>query len=355
MSDTLEIMKNAISKVVAGEDLTETEAQDVMRAIMSGGAAPTQIASFLTALRLKGETVEEITAFARVMRQFAARINPKVKGILVDTCGTGGDKIKTFNISTVVSLVAAGVGIPIAKHGNRSVTGKAGSADVMEALGVKIDLEPPKVERCIEEVGYGFMFAPVFHGAMKYATPVRREIGIRTVFNILGPLTNPANARAQLIGVYDGHLTETLARVLGKLGLERAMVVHGLDGLDEISNLGKTQVSELGGDGVRTYTVEPKDFGFDLAKPEDIRGHDAEGNAVLLLKLLRGDDGPRRDVVLMNAAAAVIVGGKASNFREGVEAAREAIDSGRAYEKLRALVKATGGDFSKLEALEAKL
>jgi anthranilate phosphoribosyltransferase len=225
----------------------------------------------------------------------------------------------------------------------------------MEALGVKIDLEPQEVERCIEEIGYGFMFAPVFHGAMKYATPVRREIGIRTVFNILGPLTNPANARAQVLGVYDRDLVETLAKVLGKLGVEHAMVVHGLDGLDEISNLGKTQVSELRGGEVKTYTVGPKDFGFDLAKPEDIRGYDRETNAVLLLKLLKGGNGPRRDIVLMNSAAAIIVGGKATDFGEGVEIAKESIDSGNAYKKLRNLIKATGGDSSRLEALEAKL
>jgi len=345
----------AIGKLVERKDLTEDEAESAMKCIMSGEATPAQIGSFLTALRLKGETVEEITSFARVMREFAARINPRVDGILVDTCGTGGDKIKTFNISTAVALVAAGAGIPIAKHGNRSVTSKAGSADVLEALGVKIDLAPSEVERCIEEIGFGFMFAPVFHGAMKYATPVRREIGIRTVFNILGPLTNPANAQAQILGVYDRDLTEVLANVLVGLGVKHAMVVHGLDGLDEISNLGRTQISEVKDGEVRTYTVEPEDFGFDSAKPEDIKGYDREGNAVLMIKLLKGDDGPRRNVVLMNSAAAMIVGGKASDFREGVEVAGEVIDSGKAYEKLRALIKATGGDMSKLGALEAGL
>jgi anthranilate phosphoribosyltransferase len=289
------------------------------------------------------------------MREFATRINPKVGGILVDTCGTGGDKVKTFNISTAVALVAAAAGVPIAKHGNRSVTSKAGSADVLEALGVKIDLDPPKVERCIEEIGFGFMFAPVFHGAMKYATPVRREIGIRTVFNILGPLTNPANAQAQVLGVYDRGLTETLANALVGLEVKRAMVVHGLDGLDEISNLGMTQISEVEGSEVRTYMVEPKDFGFYRARPEDIKGYDKDGNAILMIKLLNGDDGPKRDIVLMNSAAAMIVGGKAPNFKDGVEIAREAIDSGKAYEKLRALIRATGGDMSKLEALEARL
>jgi anthranilate phosphoribosyltransferase len=345
----------AIEKLVERKDLTEDEAESTMKCIMRGEATPAQIGSFLTALRLKGESVEEITSFARVMREFAARINPRVKGVLVDTCGTGGDKIKTFNISTAAALVTAGAGITIAKHGNRSVTSKAGSADVLEALDVKIDLAPLDVERCIEKIGFGFMFAPVFHGAMKYATPVRREICIRTVFNILGPLTNPANAKAQVLGVYDVGLTEVLANVLVGLGIERAMVVHGIDGLDEISNTGRTQISEVKNGDVRTYRVKPEDFGFEPAKPEYIRGYDKEGNAALMIKLLKGEDGPRRDVVLMNSAAAVIVGGKASDFKEGVEVAREAIDSGKAHEKLRKLIKETGGDVSKLEDLEGRL
>ncbi len=351
----METMKAVTKKLVDRGNLTESEAESAMRCIMSGEATPAQISSFLTALRLKGETVAEITAFARVMRQFAAQIKPNVKGTLVDTCGTGGDKIKTFNISTAVALVAAGAGIPIAKHGNRSVTSKAGSADVLETLGVKIDLEPQGVKRCIEEIGFGFMFAPVFHRAMKYATPVRREMGIRTVFNVLGPLTNPANAQAQILGVYDCELTEKLAGVLKGLGVKRAMVVHGLDGLDEISNLGRTQISELKDGEVRTYIVRPRDFGFNPAKPRDIRGYDREKNAGLMLKLLHGGDGPRRDIVLMNSAAAMIVGGKASNFKEGVEIAKETIDSEGAYEKLVSLIEATSGDLSKLEALEGKL
>lgn len=351
----LKIMQHAITKIVEGESLTSSEAEEVMRTIMSGKAAPSQLASFLTALRVKGETVEEITSFARVMREFAARINPRVDGILVDTCGTGGDKIKTFNISTAAAFVASGAGVPIAKHGNRSVTSKAGSADVLEAIGVKIDLGPKEVERCIEKIGFGFMLAPVFHGAMKHAAPVRQEIGIRTVFNILGPLTNPAGAKAQVLGVYDRGLTKKLADVLRELGVEHAMVVHGLDGLDEISNVGRTQISELRNGEVSTYVVDPGDFGFDLAKPEEIQGYDRDRNAAILLKILTGGDGPRRDVVLMNSAAAMIVGGKASDFMEGVEVARDSIDGGKAYEKLRALIKATGGDMSKLEALEVKL
>lgn len=348
-------MKRFISEVVKGKDLTEAEAEAAMKYIMSGEATPVQISSFLTALRLKGETVEEITAFARVMREFAARITPKVDDILVDTCGTGGDKIKTFNISTAAMFVAAGAGLLIAKHGNRSVTSKAGSADVVEALGVRIDLPPAEVQRCIETVGIGFMFAPRFHGAMKYATPVRREMGIRTVFNVLGPLTNPAGAQAQVMGVYDAALTEKLARVLGKLGCKRAMVVHGLDGLDEISTLGETQISELSGGEVRTYTITPESFGIEHASAEALAGKDVGENARTLLRILRGERGPRRDIVLLNAAAAIVVGGKAKDLHEGTAIAANSVDSGRAYEKVVQLVEATGGDVQKLKAWEASL
>ncbi|MDI6903311.1 MAG: anthranilate phosphoribosyltransferase [Methanocellales archaeon] len=349
------MIKSAISKVIEREDLSEEEARKTMEEMMSGVATDAQIAAFLTGLRTKGEKVEEIVAFAKVMREFCSRIDPRVKGTLVDTCGTGGDRIKTFNISTVSAFVAAGAGIPIAKHGNRSVTSKCGSADVLEMCGVNIGLEPKKVEKCIERIGFGFMFAPIFHGAMKYATPVRREIGIRTVFNVLGPLTNPAGARAQVMGVYDPSLTETLANVLKELGTKHAMVVHGLDGLDEISNVGKTKISELCDGNVNTYIMKPEDIGFLHARYEDVKGGDAEDNAVLMIKLLNGGDGPRGDVILMNSAAAIIVGGRAENFEEGIEIAREAIDSGRAYDILRNLIRATEGDSSKLESLEAKL
>ncbi len=351
----MEAMKHTISKLVDGKDLTEAEAEAVMKCVMSGEVTQAQISSFLTALRMKGETVEEITAFARVMREFAARITPKVDDILVDTCGTGGDKIKTFNVSTAAMFVAAGAGIRIAKHGNRSVTSKAGSADVIEAVGVQIDLPPEEVQRCIETIGIGFMFAPRFHGAMKHATSVRREMGIRTVFNVLGPLTNPAGAQAQLMGVYDAGLTEKLAHVLGKLGCKRAMVVHGLDGLDEISTLGRTQISELDERGVRTYTISPEELDIKRTTPEAIAGKDLAGNARMLLKVLRGEAGPCRDIVLINAAAAIVVGGKARDLREGIKIAAKAIDSGKAYEKLTQLIEATGGDMQKLEALEAAL
>ncbi len=348
-------VQDAISKLVEKKDLTTLEATRAMKCIMSGEASPAQIGGFLATLRLKGETISEITAFAKVMRDFAARINPRVKGVLVDTCGTGGDKIKTFNVSTAVSLVAAGAGVPIAKHGNRSVTSKSGSADVLEALGVKIDLDPGGVERCIQEIGYGFMFAPVFHKAMRHALPVRKEVGIRTVFNVLGPLTNPANARAQVLGVYDVSFTVTLAKVLNGLGVKRAMVVHGLAGLDEISTLGPTQISELKGGKVKTYTVTPEEFGIRRTKTAAIVGSDVEENARMLLRVLKCEEGPHRDVVLLNAAAAIMVGGKASDIKKGLKLAAGAIDSGKAYEKLAQLVQCSGGDSQKLKMLEASL
>lgn len=348
-------VQEVIGKLVERRNLTEAEAEEAMKCIMSGGATQAQIGSFLTALRMKGETVEEITAFARVMREFAARISPKVDDVLVDTCGTGGDKIKTFNISTTAMFVAAGAGVCIAKHGNRSVTSRAGSADVVEAVGVRIDLPPEEVERCIEDVGIGFMFAPRFHAAMKHAIGPRREMGIRTVFNILGPLTNPASAQAQVMGVFDAGLTEKLAQVLGKLGCERAMVVHGVEGLDEISTLGGTKISELVDGKVRTYTIFPEEFGLERANPETIAGKELGENVRMMLSVLKGERGPRRDIVLLNAAAAIVVGGKADGLREGISIAGKSIDSGHAYEKLVQLVEATGGDVQKLKDLEAGL
>ncbi len=355
MGDKLEIMKHAISKVVSGEDLTEAEAETTMKRIMSGEATQTQISSFLTALRMKSETIEEIAAFARVMREFAARITPKVDDILVDTCGTGGDKVKTFNISTAAMFAAAGAGIKIAKHGNRSVTSKAGSADVVEAMGIPINLLPGEVQRCIEKIGVGFMFAPRFHSAMKYAIGPRREMGIRTIFNLLGPLTNPANAQGQVVGVYDGMLTEKLAQVLARLGCKRAMVVYGLDGIDEISTLGETKISELEDSKVSTYTISPEEFGLARTRSEAIAGKDLAENARMLLKVLRGEKGPRRDIVLLNAAAAIVVGSKAKDLQEGIAIAADAIDSGSAYEKLVQLIEATNGNLDKLKALEATI
>ena len=351
----MKIMQSTIGKLIEGKNLTEAEAEAAMKCIMSGEATQAQIGSFLTALRMKGETIVEITAFARVMRKFASKITPKVGGTLVDTCGTGGDKIKTFNVSTAAMFVAAGAGVPIAKHGNRSVTSKAGSADIVEALGVRLDLEPHEVERTIETIGIGFMFAPLFHGAMKHAIGPRREMGARTVFNILGPLTNPAGAQAQLMGVYDAALTEKLARVLKRLGCRRAMVVHGLDGLDEISTIGITQISELKGGRVRTYRILPEKFGIKRINKNEIAGADLGENTRMMLKVLRGEKGPRKDIVVLNAAAAIVVGGKARTMLEGIAIAKRSIDSRKAYEKVVQLIEATGGDMRKLKALEASM
>ena len=327
---------DAIKQVIENKHLTMDEAEQVMDIIMSGEATPAQIASFITALRMKGETVDEISGFAKVMREKASRITPEVVDI-VDTCGTGGDQLHTFNISTTAAFVVAGVGIPVAKHGNRSVSSKSGSADVLEALGIRIDLSPEEVKSCIEEIGIGFMFAPNFHGAMKHAIGPRREIGIRTVFNILGPLTNPASATAQVLGVYDPSLTEVLALVLGNLGVKHALVVHGYDGLDEISNTGESIISELKDGKVATYMITPADCGVARAAIGDLKGGSAEENAAITLDVLKGTKGPKRDVVLMNVAAALIAADKAESFIEGMAIAAESVDSGKALAKLEAL------------------
>ncbi len=332
--------KGIISKVVEGRDLSEEEAAQAMQAIMSGSATPAQIASFLTALRMKGERVAEIAAFARVMREFASTISPKVNGKLVDTCGTGGDSVKSFNISTISAFVASGSGIAIAKHGNRSVTSKSGSADLLEALGVNINLTPEQVEKLIEQIGIGFMFAPIFHGAMKHAITPRKEIGIRTVFNILGPLTNPANAQAQLLGVFSQELVPTLAEVLERLGVERAMVVHGMEGLDEISICSETKVAELKNHSIEVYTISPEDFGFKRAKVEDILGGSPQENAELAKRILKGEEqGAKRDIVILNSAAAIYVAGKAKSIDSAINMAENSIDSGKALEKLNQLVE----------------
>jgi anthranilate synthase/phosphoribosyltransferase len=339
-----EKMKEYIGKLVIGEDLTEEEAESAMKSIMSGMASPAQVGSFLTALRMKGETVEEVAACAKIMRQFASNIDPNVDAELLDTCGTGGDAVKTFNISTIATFVVAGAGVPIAKHGNRSVTSKAGSADILEALGVKIDLAPEKVEECIEDEGIGFMFAPVFHKAMKNVIGPRTEMGIRTVFNILGPLTNPAGAPNQVLGVFDADLTDVMAGVLKELGSRRALVVHGMEGLDEMSLVGETRVSELKDGQVSTYMVTPEDFGLDRAAIEDLSGGDAEHNAGLAMRILKGEEkGPKRDIILLNAAAGIYVAGLSDSMKDAVSKARESIDSGAAIAKLEALKEATNG------------
>jgi anthranilate phosphoribosyltransferase len=332
------MIKEGIKKLVEGLDLGYEEAREIMKEIMSGEVTQAQIGAFLTALRMKGETVHEISAFATVMREFSHRIHPKVQGRLVDTCGTGGDLIKTFNISTTSSFVIAGAGVAVAKHGNRAVTSKSGSADLLEKLGLNLNLEPKGVERVIEEVGIGFMFAPAFHPAMKYAIGPRREIGIRTVFNILGPLTNPAGANAQVLGVYSEEWLQPLAHVLRELDCEEAMVVHGVDGLDEISTIGKTSIAWLRNEEVSLVEIAPKDFGFRTARPEEIGGTTPEESAEIAFSLLSDASDPmdpRRDAVLLNAAAGIVVGAKADDLTGGIESARESIESGAACKKLK--------------------
>jgi len=351
------MIREGIQKLIEETNLTFEESQEIMREVMSGKATNAQIAAFLTALRMKSETVEELIAFATVMREHCRQIHPRVEDRLVDTCGTGGDKIKTFNISTAAAFVVAGAGVAIAKHGNRSVTSQSGSADVLERLGLNLNIEPEAVQKAIEQVGVGFMFAPAFHPAMKYAVEPRREIGIRTVFNILGPLTNPASANAQLLGVYDPKLTVPMAYALKKLGCEEAMVVHGLDGLDEISTLGKTAIAWLKEGEVATMKITPKDFGVKKTRIADIKGTTPDESAEILFTILNGHCAvydPKTEIVLVNSAAGIMVGGKAEDFSYGMEVAHKSIESGAAYKKLKALIKASGGDLSKLEELEAK-
>ncbi len=331
------MIKEAIAKLIVGDSLTTEEAAAVMTEIMSDEATPAQFGAFVTALRIKGETVDEITGLARTMR--AKAIPVVTTGPVVDTCGTGGDGACTFNISTVAALVAAGVGLKVAKHGNRAMSSRCGSADVLEALGVRIDLSAEGVGRCLEQVGIGFMFAQVFHPAMKYAAAPRREIGIRTVFNILGPLTSPAGARAQVLGVADGALVEKLALVLQGLGSHHALVVHGEDGLDEITITGKTRVSELKDGVIKSYTISPEDCGLTRARLEDLTGGTASENAARVRRVLAGDLGPERDVVLMNTAAVLLAGDRVRTLSEGVALAREAIDNGQARAKLERLIE----------------
>ncbi len=329
-------LKPAISKVVGRETLTEAEAHQAMGTIMDGEATAAQIASFITALAMRGETVEEITGFARAIREHAVTISPQADH-LVDIVGTGGDRLNTFNISTTSAFVIAGAGGHVAKHGNRAASSKCGSADVLEALGVNLQAPHDVVQACIEDVGFGFMFAPHFHPAFKHALAPRREIGIRTVFNILGPLTNPARARRYLQGVPSTAHTELMARVLTALGADRAFVVHGQDGMDEISICAPTQVTEVADGTVRTYTITPEELGFQRASLETIRGGSPEENAEICVRILQGEGGPRRDIVLMNAGTALVAAGVARKIADGVTLAARSIDSGAAYAKLEAL------------------
>jgi anthranilate phosphoribosyltransferase len=332
------------------ESLSREEARFVMAEILAGKCTDSQIAAFLVALHMKGETVEEIVGFAEAIRAAATVLpltNSSVdvtgtgRDALVDTCGTGGDASSTFNISTATAFVVAGAGVRVAKHGNRSVTSKCGSADVIEALGVKIDLPPTRLAACLAEVGIAFLFAPAMHSAMKHVQTARRELRLRTVFNLLGPLTNPANASAQVVGVYSVDLVEKLAEALSLLGLRRAMVVHGLDGLDEITITGPTRIAEVNNGTVRTYEVTPEEFGMKRSSLEDLSGGDAAVNAAIIRELFSGKHSPKRDVVLLNAAAAFVVAGKAEHLTQAVPLAMKSMDSGSAARKLAELVRFT--------------
>jgi anthranilate phosphoribosyltransferase len=335
------MIEEAVARVVEGGDLVEEQAAQACREIMEGAASPARIAALLTALRMKGESVEEIAGFARVMRENAVRVSPR-RADLVDTCGTGGGGLRTFNISTTAAFVVAGAGVGVAKHGNRGMTSACGSADVLEALGVNLALPPERVAACIDDVGIGFLFAQAHHPAMKAVGPVRRELGFRTIFNLLGPLTNPAGAPAQVIGVFHPRFTELLAAALARLGCRRAFVVYGLDGLDEFSTVGATRVSELADGTVRTYELRPEEIGFSRAGPEALAdAGDPAGNARLTREVLGGAPGPRRDIVLLNAAAALVAAGVASDLPDGLARAAESIDAGHAAACLDALVRAT--------------
>src|SRR5579863_8471264 len=331
------------------ESLSRHEARAVMADVLAAKCTDSQIAAFLVALHMKGETVEEIVGFAEAIRAAATAL-PSTSSVdvsgtgrdaLVATCGTGGDASATFNISTATALVVAGAGVRVAKHGNRSVTSKCGSADVIEALGVKIDLPPPRLGACLAEIGIAFLFAPAMHSAMKHVQTARRELLLRTVFNLLGPLTNPANASAQVVGVYSVDLVEKLAEALSMLGLRRAMVVHGLDGLDEITITGPTRIAEVNNGSVRMYEGTPEEFGMKRGSLEDIAGGDAAANAAIIREVLSGQHSPKRDVVLLNAAAALVVAGKAEHLPSAVPLAERSIDSGAAADKLGALLRFT--------------
>jgi anthranilate phosphoribosyltransferase len=336
------MIREAIARVSSGADLTPAEAGEAMEEIMRGAATPAQIGGFLTALRMKGETEVEIAAFARVMRATAVPVSLPGPEARVDTCGTGGDGVGTFNISTAAAFVAAGAGVSVVKHGNRGVSSRCGSADVLEALGVSVATPPDLVANVLAAAGIAFLFAPAYHPAMQHARSARQEIGIRTVFNLLGPLTNPAGAGAHLLGIYDPRLAVPVARVLRDLGVERAMVVHGA-GLDEMTTTGPTTVAELRDGEVRAYTLDCTEFGFPHSPIAALRGGGPEENARLLLSILAGDDGPARDITLLNAGAAIYLGGKAGGIAGGIARAEVSIDSGAALDRLRRLVEATGG------------
>ena len=334
------MIQQAIHKLVEKNDLTKQEAYECVIEIMSGKSSETLISSFLTALRMKGETASEISGCARAMREMATKIKSKHKN-LVDTCGTGGDGLGTFNISTLSAIVAAAAGAVVAKHGNRAVSSKCGSADILKALGVNIEIPKEKVEQCLDEIGIAFLFAPMLHGAMKYAMPVRRELGMRTVFNVLGPLTNPAGAKRQLMGVFRPTLTDILAEVLFDLGTERALVVHGIGGMDEISTIAETRMTEINNGKISTYTFSNESVGISTSALSTILGDGVELNTRIAHSVLNGDTGAQRDIVVLNAAAAIYLSGIADSIKKGVSIAKSAIDSGEAKKKLNQLINFT--------------
>lgn len=332
-------MKEYIAKAAEGQNLTEEEAKAAMKLMLEGEATQAQIAAFLTAMRMKGETLDELVGLASVLRDKAATISPKVDNY-VDLVGTGGDRTFTFNVSTTSAIVVAAAGLPVAKHGNRSISSKSGAGDVLEALGVNIMAEPEQVQKCVEEVGIGFMFAPRFNQSMKYVGQARSEMGIRTVFNILGPLANPSRAKRMVVGVYSPKLTEKIATAMSRLGVERAFVVSGADNMDEITVSSKTTISEIKDGAVTTYQISPEQFGFKTVDLEELRGGDGVQNAEITKNILKGiEKGAKRDIILLNAGATLYVGGVAESMEAGVKLAAEVIDSGKAYEKLEELVR----------------
>jgi anthranilate phosphoribosyltransferase len=330
-------MQDTLARLLDGHDLTRVEAREAMDSIMSGDASPALIGGFLVALRLKGETADEIAGCAEAMRAHVLAVNPQ-RDDLVDTAGTGGDGGRTFNISTAAALVAAAAGAGVAKHGNRAVSSSSGSADVLEALGFTLELPPDRIAQSIDELGFGFLFAPTHHPAMKHAAPVRKELAARTVFNVLGPLTNPAGARAQVVGVYSADLVQTIAEVLAALGARRAFVVHGAAGIDELSPAGPNLVCEVVDGDVKEREIDPLDLGVPRCAPEELRGGSPEENAQAIRDVFAGADGGRRDAILLNAAGAIAAGGHAADLQEGLELAREAVESGAAGERLEALI-----------------
>jgi len=346
------IIIEALKKVIKKDNFTEKEAEEIMREIMSGNVTNAQLGAFLTALSMKGETFEEIVGFARTMRDFANRIQPQVKGDLLDTCGTGGDLIKTFNISTISAIIVAGSGVPVAKHGNRAVTSKCGSADLLEGLGVNISLDPEGVKNCIEKVGIGFMFAPLFHPAMKHAMPTRRELKIRTVFNILGPLTNPANAKCHVLGVFKKELAPVMAKVLKSLDANHVFAVHNSCGIDEVAPVGINYITEYSNGNLETYAITNEEFNLPDCSITDILAGNSEENLKIAVDILKNrTNGARLNTVLMNASLALKSANITNDFQEGVSIAKNILESGKAFETLERLIEVSGGTLNKLNSL----